>query len=643
MSEKKDIFADLLAPKKQDVLKMSLLERQKLMGQSGGGGGTGNWSGLDLLGGSVSKNNSSSNISIGGSYGVLAASSVSGASHSSGQDLDSLFAVFDQPKPAVKLATPPIKKQELVPQRPEPRKMGLRKNSSYEKPVSLANSSLDDFPKRFNDTSLRNNSVSRFSEQDYDEIPSRPAKFKAQPSSNRSNKDVHLLLDDMIKPADNLNQVVNELSQELFSGASSLFNKSKTALNKNIEKYQAQRKAGVDGSPTWMHQQDKYMKKKQWDFGDEPVIDFDGSILQELEYSGNSRTGLFKDEHFPSETAPPAKPSRPARQAKPMPKPVAKPVAVTKEVETLNIFEDLPVKSSLEGAAGNASDPFVDEASLRKIREYQKSGTSFFQKGDFTSALVNYQDMSKLVPPGHSLHILVYSNLATTYLRLGDTKNALEAADQGIGLSSSRSLADKIDGGKLVKEFWVKLVTRKAETLEHLERYSEALESWQVVLENGGATKSAIDSKRRCLQAINPSPTVKPRPARRPAQYSNKAVNRVKANNAKAEKLEQEKFDLHDQVENKINQWKHGKEDNIRALLVSLDQILWPEANWKSVNLTDLVVDKKVKINYMKAVAKTHPDKINKDATTEQQLIAQSVFVTINKAWDIFKEKNNMK
>ncbi|GME82760.1 unnamed protein product [[Candida] boidinii] len=88
--------------------------------------------------------------------------------------------------------------------------------------------------------------------------------------------------------------------------------------------------------------------------------------------------------------------------------------------------------------------------------------------------------------------------------------------------------------------------------------------------------------------------------------------------------------------------WRNGKADNLRALLSSLHLILWKETNWKPVGLTDLVLDKKVKIIYMKAVAKTHPDKISNDATTEQKLIAQGVFVTLNQAWDKFKQMNNI-
>ncbi|KAH0395924.1 hypothetical protein KCU89_g9828, partial [Aureobasidium melanogenum] len=80
----------------------------------------------------------------------------------------------------------------------------------------------------------------------------------------------------------------------------------------------------------------------------------------------------------------------------------------------------------------------------------------------------------------------------------------------------------------------------------------------------------------------------------------------------------------------------------LRALLGSLDTVLWPEAGWKKVNMSDLIMPNKVKIVYMKAIAKVHPDKIPQSATTEQKMISGSVFSTLNEAWDKFKKDNGL-
>ena len=87
-------------------------------------------------------------------------------------------------------------------------------------------------------------------------------------------------------------------------------------------------------------------------------------------------------------------------------------------------------------------------------------------------------------------------------------------------------------------------------------------------------------------------------------------MKKLKAANAAAEKADDEKFALSDQVDAKLIAWKGTKADNLRALLGSLDKVLWPEAGWNKVNMGDLVMPNKVKIIYMKAIAKVHPDKV---------------------------------
>jgi hypothetical protein len=119
-------------------------------------------------------------------------------------------------------------------------------------------------------------------------------------------------------------------------------------------------------------------------------------------------------------------------------------------------------------------------------------------------------------------------------------------------------------------------------------------------------------------------------------------VQALRAANAAAEKADDEKFALSDSVDARLNAWKGSKVDNLRALLGSLDMVLWPEAGWKKISMADLVLPNKVKIQYMKGIAKVHPDKIPTTATTEQRMIAGAVFSTLNEAWDKFKIENGL-
>lgn len=80
----------------------------------------------------------------------------------------------------------------------------------------------------------------------------------------------------------------------------------------------------------------------------------------------------------------------------------------------------------------------------------------------------------------------------------------------------------------------------------------------------------------------------------------------------------------------------------MRALLSSLDAVLWPALEWKSINLSELLTPAQVKVKYMKAVGKVHPDKLNQATALEHKLIANGVFSTLNKAWDSFKTQNGM-
>jgi hypothetical protein len=130
---------------------------------------------------------------------------------------------------------------------------------------------------------------------------------------------------------------------------------------------------------------------------------------------------------------------------------------------------------------------------------------------------------------------------------------------------------------------------------------------------SGGAAKPAAAPKPKSTPAVTRVPAGKlqqpPRPAISQVQ-SQEAVRKLREANAAADKADDEKFALSDQVEAKVTAWKGGKADNLRALLGSLDTVLWAEAGWKKVNMSDLIMPNKVKIVYMKAIAKVHPDKV---------------------------------
>ncbi|CAL0306680.1 unnamed protein product [Lupinus luteus] len=84
-----------------------------------------------------------------------------------------------------------------------------------------------------------------------------------------------------------------------------------------------------------------------------------------------------------------------------------------------------------------------------------------------------------------------------------------------------------------------------------------------------------------------------------------------------------------------IKRWATGKEGNLRALLSTLQYVLWPECGWQPVSLTDLITAAAVKKAYRKATLCIHPDKVQqKGATLQQKYIAEKVFDLLKEAWN---------
>ncbi|XP_077231579.1 auxilin-related protein 2-like isoform X4 [Tasmannia lanceolata] len=84
-----------------------------------------------------------------------------------------------------------------------------------------------------------------------------------------------------------------------------------------------------------------------------------------------------------------------------------------------------------------------------------------------------------------------------------------------------------------------------------------------------------------------------------------------------------------------IKRWSTGKESNLRALLSTLQYVLWPECGWQPVSLTDLITTASVKKVYRKATLCIHPDKVQqKGANLQQKYIAEKVFDLLKEAWN---------
>ncbi|ROW16017.1 hypothetical protein VPNG_02662 [Cytospora leucostoma] len=306
--------------------------------------------------------------------------------------------------------------------------------------------------------------------------------------------------------------------------------------------------------------------------------------------------------------------------------------------------------------------PPISPVALQTSTQHRTDGTAHFKRGDFAAAHASYSSSLSALPQTHPLTIVVLCNRALTALKTGEPRQAVADADAaleligpGKGEGETIPLQDSTSEKRDMKDLYGKALSRKAEALEQMEKWADAGVVWQAAVESGVGGPTATAGRQRCQKALAPKPkpaakpptsaasarpTPRPRPAA-PARDS-EAVTRMKAANQAADAADAERLALSDQVDARIASWRDGKRDNLRALLGSLDQVLWEGSGWKKVGLHELVMANKVKIVYMKAIAKTHPDKLPQDASTEVRMIAGTVFSTLNESWDKFKAENGL-
>ncbi|CAL0327741.1 unnamed protein product [Lupinus luteus] len=136
---------------------------------------------------------------------------------------------------------------------------------------------------------------------------------------------------------------------------------------------------------------------------------------------------------------------------------------------------------------------------------------------------------------------------------------------------------------------------------------------------------------------------------RRRARLERHQRTQERAAKALAEKNQRDLQTQRDQAERnrlaetldfEVKRWAAGKEGNLRALLSTLQYVLWPECGWQPVSLTDLITGAHVKKAYRKATLCIHPDKVQqKGATLQQKYIAEKVFDLLKEAWNKFNSE----
>lgn len=119
-----------------------------------------------------------------------------------------------------------------------------------------------------------------------------------------------------------------------------------------------------------------------------------------------------------------------------------------------------------------------------------------------------------------------------------------------------------------------------------------------------------------------------------------KALAEKNERDLQAQRDQAERHRIAETLDVEIKRWAAGKEGNIRALLATLQYVLWPESGWQPVSLTDLITAAAVKKCYRKATLCIHPDKVQqKGANLQQKYIAEKVFDLLKEAWNKFNSE----
>ncbi|KAM0792992.1 hypothetical protein ACM66B_002744 [Microbotryomycetes sp. NB124-2] len=297
----------------------------------------------------------------------------------------------------------------------------------------------------------------------------------------------------------------------------------------------------------------------------------------------------------------------------------------------------------------------VSPSQLACATSHKEQGNEMFKLGRFGDAVASYSSAISALPSGSLVLVPLYNNRAAARLKNGEERAAAEDCTEAVTIILGGSELERVDLGKAL--------IKRAKGFEATEKWTKASEDYAALLRGGepllkaaGGIKIVNEGVARCRQMTGqgPAPAATPRLATRPtgsrtkpvaaAIASRPVVNELEklrkrcVSNAAAEAEDDLRLQLKDNVDAKILAWKGGKESNLRALIASLDSVVWPELGWKTVGMNELLSEGQLKGQYVRAIAKLHPDKLNATNTTvEQRMIAGQVFGALNDAWNSIK------
>jgi tetratricopeptide (TPR) repeat protein len=454
------------------------------------------------------------------------------------------------------------------------------------------------------------------------------------PSSSEANYQQH---------ADKIITQASEIGSQFFQRANAFWKEGKSKVQKAYEERAVTSRGnargngnGNTGRPRWMQEdsdQGQPVQPPRTNFRDE---DTDTESTQpepptrlnsrpHAKFSSPNRTktvDLFCED-APTAYVSPFRRSTTSQAARPSP-------SVPAQTEQLRT----PSPVRLTERQVISALPSAVSASAR----HKASGTEMFKLGRFAEAEAAYTSAISQLPDSHLLLVPLLNNRGLSRLKTGNISGAIEDCAAVIAIVEpsyhpawEAKVTREEDGAGIdLGDGLVKAWRRRAEAYEGREKWDLARQDWESIAGADFAGRhrnealSGIGRCRRMQNADNaldgaapranaptrPTTTTRPPPRRGPTPPS-EALTRLKQANQEAEAEEQARIELKDSVDSRLGAWKNGKETNLRALVASLDTVLWPELGWQKIGMAELVAPNQVKIRYTKAIAKLHPDKVS--------------------------------
>ncbi|KAG1727805.1 hypothetical protein EDB19DRAFT_174280 [Suillus lakei] len=444
----------------------------------------------------------------------------------------------------------------------------------------------------------------------------------------------------------------SEIGINVFNRANAFWKESKEKAQRIYEERANAARAGAgtqrgDGRPRWISDE---------------VPDRAGA-----EQHDRSVAGGFKDDE---EDPPPAKPSR--RQEGPTRRPPSQPAesplqSRPKEVDLFSseapVYQSpfrrgrptpqpqLPA-TSFRPAPAPAPAPSppkpqrvpvpASPSALSASASHKATGTSAYKLGQYANAESAYSLAIAALPASHLFLVPLHNNRALARLKTGETRGAIEDCASVIEIvGNDRGVIEGVDLGDALVKAW----RRRAEACEGREKWEDARKDWESVAGAAWAPSNiraeGARGAGRCRRMLDsntdealPAPKPKPKPkvpSTKPATTppNSGALKALRAATSAAEAEDNQRHELKDSVDARLTAWKGGKEANIRALIASLDSVLWPELRWQKVGMHELVSNAQVKSRYTRAIARVHPDKVSFDCDrfTSSQIPVYVAFV----------------